>query len=75
MIVTPYTRFGIEVQNLITVAEGGSAWVEALGTAVTNPDAGVAARREALVRRNTYQQRIDQQRALLEGTVIKESRL
>ena len=68
VIVTPYTRFAADVQDLITIAEGAAAWAEALDTTVTDRDPGVAARREALARRNTYRQRINQQRALLDGT-------
>ena len=68
VIVTPYTRFPADVQDLITIAEGAAAWVEALDTIVTDRDPAAAARREALARRNTYRQRINQQRALLDGT-------
>ena len=68
VIVTPYTRFAADVQDLITIAEGAAAWAEALDTTVTDRDPGAAARREALARRNTYRQRINQQRALLDGT-------
>ena len=72
---TPFTLFETEAPELITVAEGADEWVEALDRAVVETDPDIARRRQALARRNTYRQRLEQQRALLAGGSTRSARI
>ena len=65
IIATPYTDFEIDAMDLIRVASGVSEWSMALDDAIANRDSDKRARREALARENTYEARLEQQRALL----------
>lgn len=67
LCATPYTVFETEAGDLIEVADGAEQWVQALDRAVSEADPGLARRRQALARENTYRQRLELQRALLAG--------
>lgn len=63
---TPYAPFETGASDLITIASGADDWVAALDRCIAERrDDGLAKRRVALARRNTYAQRIEQQRLIL----------
>lgn len=64
---TPFTPFETEAPELISVAEGADEWVVSLDRAVAEVDPEKVRQRQALARRNTYRERLEQQRALLAG--------
>ena len=64
---TPYTRFETAVSGIITVAEGPDAYAQGLDRCLAERRGDLAERRESLARQNTYSERIEQQRLLLNG--------
>ena len=62
---TPFTHFETDAADLIAIADSADTWAESLDRLLQEADPDLARRRESLARRNTYCQRLEQQRALL----------
>ena len=69
VLVTPYTEFELEDKDLLYLESDAAAWAARIDAVLTHPEReeGLAERRIALARQNTYAHRVAQQRAILEG--------
>jgi glycosyltransferase involved in cell wall biosynthesis len=68
VLVTPYTDFELSERDLLYVEPDAESWAARIDAVLADPEReqGLAERRIALARQNTYAHRVAQQRAILE---------
>ena len=65
IVTTPYTDLETEDTNLLYIASNASEWSDALEAGLKENDPDKAKRRITIAHRNSYEARMEEQRAIL----------